>query len=336
MTFEEIRKDIKAGKYKPIYFFCGEEPFFIDRLTSLLENTVLSEEEKAFNQTVLYGNDTTMTAVTDTARRFPMMSERQVVIVREAQNIRDFDNLLPYIEHFQPSTILVLAYKNKKPDKRKGVFKKLGSSPNCVYFESAKLYDNKVPEWIMGYCKEKSFGITTKAAGILAESLGTDLSRVANEIDKLLLLLPPGGEIKETLVEEHTGISKDFNSFELLNAVIRKDHLKANRIVNYFEANPKNNPLVLTITALFRYFLNLLTYHYQKRTTPNTQEMAKILGVHPFFMKDYIDGSRVYNAMKCAVTISLLREYDMKSKGVGNAGITDGELLKELIFKIMH
>lgn len=336
MTFEEIRKDIKAGKYKPIYFFCGEEPFFIDRLTSLLENTVLSEDEKAFNQTVLYGNDTTMTAVTDTARRFPMMSERQVVIVREAQNIRDFDNLLPYIDHFQPSTILVLAYKNKKPDKRKSIFKKMGSSPNCVYFESAKLYDNKVPEWIMGYCKEKSFGITTKAAGILAESLGTDLSRVANEIDKLLLLLPPGGEIKEELVEEHTGISKDFNSFELLNAVIRKDHLKANRIVNYFEANPKNNPLVLTITALFRYFLNLLTYHYQKRTTPNTQEMAKILGVHPFFMKDYIDGSRVYNAMKCAVTISLLREYDMKSKGVGNAGITDGELLKELIFKIMH
>lgn len=190
MTFEEIRKDIKAGKYKPIYFFCGEEPFFIDRLTSLLENTVLSEDEKAFNQTVLYGNDTTMTAVTDTARRFPMMSERQVVIVREAQNIRDFDNLLPYIDHFQPSTILVLAYKNKKPDKRKSIFKKMGSSPNCVYFESAKLYDNKV-EWIMGYCKEKSFGITTKAAGILAESLGTDLSRVANEIDKLLLLLPP-------------------------------------------------------------------------------------------------------------------------------------------------
>ena len=274
MTFEEIRKDIKARKYKPIYFLCGEEPFFIDRLTALLENTVLTEDEKAFNQTVLYGNDVSMSTITDTARR--------------------------------------------------------------IYFESAKLYDNKIPEWIIGYCKEKSYGITTKAAGILAESLGTDLSRVANEIDKLVLLLPQGGEIQESLVEEHTGISKDFNSFELLSAIIRKDFLKANQIVNYFEANPKNNPLVLTITTLFRYFLNLLTYHYQKKTTPNTQEMARLLGVHPFFMKDYIDGGKIYNAMKCATTISLLREYDMKSKGVGNANISDGELLKELIFKIMH
>lgn len=336
MTFEEIRKEIKAKKYKPIYFLCGEEPFFIDRLTSLIEESVLPEEERAFNQTVLYGNDVPMSTVTDTARRFPMMSAYQVVIVKEAQNIRDFDNLLPYVDHYQPSTILLLAYKNKKADKRKGVFKKLASSPNCVYFESAKLYDNKIPEWIMGYCKEKSYGISTKAAGILAESLGTDLSRVANEIDKLMLLLSPGEEIKESLVEEHTGISKDFNSFELLNAIIRKDFLKASRIVNYFEANPKNNPLVLTITTLFRYFLNLLTYHYQKKTTPNIQEMAKLLGVHPFFMKDYTEGGKMYNAMKCATIISLLREYDMKSKGVGNAGISDGELLKELIFKIMH
>ena len=336
MTFDEIRKDIKAKKYKPVYFLCGEEPYFIDRITTMIEESVLTEDEKAFNQTVLYGNDITMSTVTDTARRFPMMSERQVVIVREAQNIRDFDNLLPYIDHFQPSTVLLFACKNKKPDKRKGVFKKLGSSPNCIYFESAKLYDNKIPEWIIGYCKEKSYGITLKAANMLAESLGTDLSRVANEIDKLALLLPQGGEIKEALVEEHTGISKDFNSFELLAALIQKDHLKANRIVNYFEANPKNNPLVLTISGLFKYFLNLLTYHYQKKTTPNAQEMAKLLGVHPFFMKDYTEGSRVYNAVKCANIISLLREYDMKSKGVGNANISDGELLKELVFKIMH
>ena len=336
MTFEEIKKEIKAKKYRPIYFLCGEEPFFIDRITELIEDTVLSEDERAFNQVVMYGNDVNMSTVTDTARRFPMMSERQVVVVREAQNIRDFDNLVPYIEHFQPSTVLLIAFKNKKPDKRKGVFRKLGSSPNCAYFESAKLYDNKIPEWIINYCKGKSYTITSKAAGMLAESLGTDLSKLANEIDKLLLLAPEGGEIKENLVEEHTGISKDFNSFELLSTIIKKDHLKANRIINYFEANPKNNPLVLTISALFRYFLNLLTYHYQKKTTPNIQEMAKLLGVHPFFMKDYTDGARIYNAMKCATVISLLREYDMKSKGVGNANISNGELLKELVFKIMH
>lgn len=336
MTFAEIKKAILKKNYSPIYFLCGEEPFFIDRLTSLIENNVLAEEEKIFNQTVFYGNDVTMSTVTDAARRFPVMSERQVVIVREAQNIRDFDNLLPYIDHFQPSTILLLAYKNKKPDKRKAVFKKLGSSPHCIYFESAKLYDDKIPEWIMGYCKEKSYGITTRAAGILAECLGTDLSRVVNEIDKLILLLPKGGEIQESLVEEHTGISKEFNNFELLNAIIYKNYLKANRIVNYFEANPKNNPLVLTISSLFRYFLNLLTYHYQKKTTPNLYEMAKLLGVSHFFIKDYLNGGKLYNAVKCAGIISLLREYDLKSKGIGNATTPDGELLRELVFKIMH
>lgn len=336
MSFEEIIKEIKAKKYKPIYFLNGEEPFFIDKITDFIEKQVLPEEEKAFNQTVFYGNDITMTTVTDTARRFPMMSERQVVIVREAQNIKDFDNILPYIDHFQPTTLLLLAYKNKKADKRKNVFKKLSTSPNCTWFDSNKLYDNKIPDWIMMYCKTNAYGITPKAAGILAESLGNDLSRIANEIDKLTLLLPPGGEIHETLVEEHTGISKDFNTFELQSAIIRKDFLKAGRIVNYFEANPKNNPLVLTIATLFKYFLNLLTYHYQKKSTPNMQEMARILGINAFFMKDYTDGARVYNAVKCAAIISLLREYDMKSKGVGNANISDGELLKELVFKIMH
>lgn len=336
MSFEEIIKEIKAEKYKPIYFLNGEEPFFIDRITDFIEKNVLPEEEKAFNQTVIYGNDVTMTTVTDTARRFPMMSERQVVIVREAQNIKDFDNLLPYIDHFQPTTLLLLAYKNKKADKRKNVFKKLNTSPNCCWFDSNKLYDNKIPDWIINYCKSNAYSITPTAAGILSESLGNDLSRIANEIDKLTLLLPQGGEIRETLVEEHTGISKDFNTFELQSAIIRKDFLKANRIVNYFEANPKNNPLILTIATLFKYFLNLLTYHYQKKTTPNMQEMARILGINAFFMKDYTDGARIYNAVKCAGIIALLREYDMKSKGVGNANISDGELLKELVFKIMH
>ena len=178
--------------------------------------------------------------------------------------------------------------------------------------------------------------ITMKAAGILAESLGNDLSKVANELDKLMLLLPGGGEIKENLIEEHTGISKEYNTFELINAIIRQDHLKANRIVNYFEANPKNNPLVLTIATLFKYFRDLLTFHYQKKTTPNQQEMARLLGINPYFIKDYTEGSKKYNAMKCANIISWLREYDMKSKGVGNSNISDGELLKELIFKIMH
>ncbi len=336
MTFEEIKKEIKSQRYRPIYFLTGEEPFFIDQITGFIEKTVLTEEEKAFNQVTLYGNDVTMATVTDTARRFPMMSQYQVVIVREAQNIKDFDNLLPYINHYQPSTVLVLAYKNKKADKRKNVFKKLEGSAHCAYFESNKLYDNKIPDWIISYCKEKSYSITPKAAAILAESLGNDLSKVANEIDKLTLLMIQGQEIKESLVEEHTGISKDFNTYELLTAIVQRDYLKANRIINYFEANPKNNPLVLTISAIFKYFLNLLTYHYQKKSTPNVQEIAKLLGIHPFFMKEYTDGAKTYNAVKCAAIISLLREYDMKSKGAGNINIPDGEILKELTYKIMH
>ncbi|KIO43712.1 MULTISPECIES: DNA polymerase III subunit delta [Sanguibacteroides] len=336
MKYEDIIADLKKENYAPIYFLTGEEPYFLDKISEWMEEHVLSEDEKAFNQVVFYGNDVSMTTVTDTARRFPMMSSRQVVIVKEAQNIRDFDNLLPYIDHFQTTTILVFLYKNKKPDKRKGVFKKLGSSKNCVYFESARLYENKIPDWIIDYCKEKKCMITMKAAGILAESLGNDLSKVANELDKLMLLLPGGGEIKENLIEEHTGISKEYNTFELINAIIRQDHLKANRIVNYFEANPKNNPLVLTIATLFKYFRDLLTFHYQKKTTPNQQEMARLLGINPYFIKDYTEGSKKYNAIKCANIISWLRKYDMKSKGVGNSNISDGELLKELIFKIMH
>lgn len=336
MKFEEIKATLETGQYAPIYFLTGEEPYYLDQVAEWIERNALTEEEKAFNLTILYGNDVSMTTVTDTARRFPMMAARQVVIVKEAQNIRDFDNLLPYIDHHPSTTILVFLYKNKKPDKRKGVFRKLGNSPGCVYFESTKIYENQVPDWIMSYCKQRKCSVSLKAAGILAESLGNDLSRVANELDKLMLLMPGGGEIKERLVEEHTGISKEFNSFELLAAVIQQDHLKANRIVNYFEANPKNNPLVLTIASLFKYFRDLLTYHYEKRNTPNRQEMARLLGINPYFLKDYEEGGKRYNAMKCARIIAWLREYDLKSKGVDNAGVSDGELLRELIFKIMH
>lgn len=337
MKYEEILSKLSSGNYAPIYFLSGEEPFFLDRISDWIEEHALTEDEKAFNQTIFYGNEVSMATVTDTARRFPMMSSRQVVIVKEAQNIKDFENLTPYIDHFQSTTILVFLYKNKKPDKRKGVFKKLGSSANCIYFESAKLYENKVPDWIISYCKEKHYSISYRTAGILAESLGNELSKVANELDKLMLLLPNGGEIKEGLVEEHTGISKDFNVYELTSALAYKDHLKANRIVNYFEANPKNSPMVLTIAALFKYFRDLLTYHYQKKSTPNQQEMARLLGINPYFMKEYIDGAKNYNAMKCAQIISLLRESDMKSKGVNNAfNTSDGELLRELVFKILH
>ncbi|MDR1415583.1 MAG: DNA polymerase III subunit delta [Odoribacteraceae bacterium] len=334
MKYEEIIAEIRDGHFKPIYFLSGEEPFFIDRIAGAIEEHAVPAGEQAFT---LFGNEVTMGRVLDTARSFPMMAERQVVLVKEAQGIadKDFDRLVPYIDHFQPTTLLAFLYK-KKPDKRKAVFKRLGSAPCCAYFESVKLYDNEVPAWVVGYCKERRRAISPGAARMLAESLGTDLSRVANELDKLMILLPNGREIKEYLVEEHTGISKDFNAFELLRAIIDQDHLRANRIVNYFEANPKSSPLPLTTSSLFNYFRNLLTFHYQRKSTPNQQEMARLLGVAPYFMKDYTEGAARYGAAKCARVISWLRECDMKSKGASHFTIPEGELLRELVFKIMH
>jgi DNA polymerase-3 subunit delta len=338
MKHEEIITDIRNGKFEPIYFLSGEEPYFIDKVAGEIERHALADEERTLNQVVLYGNETSMARVLDIARRFPMMSARQVVIVKEAQNIpdKDFEKLLPYIDHFQPSTLLAFLYKDKKPDKRKSVFKKLAGSPRCVYLDAVRPYEEKVPAWIDGYCKERGYSISLKAARMLADSLGRDLTRVANALDKLTLLLPGEGEIKEYLVEEHTGISKEFNVFELLAAIIQQDHLKANRIVNYFEANPKNNPIGPILSNLFNYFRNLLTYHYQKRVTPNQQELARLLGINPYFIKDYVDGATRYGAGRCARVIAWLRECDMKAKGCGPATVPAGELLRELVFKIMH
>jgi DNA polymerase-3 subunit delta len=267
-----------------------------------------------------------------------MMGERQVVIVKEAQGIaeKEFERLVPYLEHVQPTTILVFLYKNKKLDKRKNVFKRLDASPLAALLETKKLYESDVPRWITAHCREAKRGISPGAARMLAESLGTDLSRIAHELDKLTILLPNEGEIKEYLVEEHTGISKEFNAFELVDAIGKGDHLKANRIVNYMDGNPKAPTLVVTIGSIFSYFRNLLTYHYQKATTPNMQEMARILGVNPYFIKDYTEGAARYGAAKCARVIGLLRACDLKAKGSGEAAVPAGELLRELVFKIMH
>lgn len=335
MTFEEIKKDLKNKIYKPIYFFSGDESFFIDYLTDFITQNVIPETERAFNLTILYGNDSTAALVADTARRFPVMAERQVVIIKEAQSIKDLDNLSAYITHFQPSTLLVLAYKGV-PDKRKSIFKLINSSPSCVTFESKRLYENKIPDWIVRYCKQLQREITLKAASMIANNLGNELSKVANELDKLMLIIPQGGQISEQLIEEHIGISKDFNVFELIAAISKRDVLKTNLIVNYFAANPKRNPFQLTLSNLFRYFNTLLTYHYQKRSVSNVEQLAKLLGINPYFIKDYTTGATNYSARKCAEIIALIRTYDMKSKGMGDLRIDEGELLKELIFRITH
>ncbi len=335
MTFQEIMRELDGGKYRPIYFLCGEENYYTDVITDRIEHHLLTEEERDFNQTVLYGNETNMGEICDTARKYPMMAERQVLIVKEAQNIKDWEPLLPYLGKFQPTTLLLFAYR-QKPDKRKSVFKKLSSSPEFAYLESTKIYDNMLPAWIDEYIKSGGRTAERKAVMMLAESLGTDLSKVANEIDKLFTVVPKGGNITMNLVESLVGISKEFNNFELIDALASGDALKCSRIVNYFESNPKSNPFPVTLALLFRYFNNLLTYIYQLQRTPNPQDVAKVTGMRPMEIRSCQSGAKRFSAGRCVKIIEFLKECDMRSKGATGVTIPDAEILREIVFKILH
>jgi DNA polymerase III subunit delta len=332
LKFDQIISDLKNKIYYPVYFLTGEEPYFIDVISDYIEAHVLTETEKEFNQTIVYGLETNVQSIASTSRRYPMMSNYQVVIVKEAQNVDKIEELLPYVENPLNSTLLVICYKFRKLDGRTAFAKKVGSKG--VLFESKKLYDNKVGDWIENYLKQKGFTITPKATAIMAEFLGNDLSKIANEAGKLLLNIAPGTIISETHIEQNIGISKDFNVFELQNAIGEKNVLKANQIINYYAANPKENPLVKVITILYGFFSKLLIYH--QMTDKSRNQAASALGVSPFFMGDYEKAARNYNLPKLKMIIGYLREYDMKSKGFENVSISQGELMKELLFKILH
>lgn len=330
-TYEQIIKDLKQKKYQPIYFLCGEEPYYIDKISDYIENNVLDEAEKSFNQTILYGRDTDAITIINEAKRYPMMAERQVVIVKEAQDIKKIEELNSYFENPTPTTLLVICYKKKSVDKRTAFGKIV--SKKSVYFESVKLYDNKIPEWIDAYVKEKNYKIDPKASILLTEFLGNDLAKISNEIDKLILNISPNEIISPSLIEKFIGISKDYNVFELTKALGLKDVLKANKIVNYFAANPKNNPFILTISNLYSYFNKLIITHSLKNQSDNV--IASELGVNPYFVKEYKSACANYDYKKLVEIISLLHEYDLKSKGMNN-NQEDSELLKELVFKILH
>jgi len=332
MKYEQILSDLKNKIYYPIYFLAGEESYYIDSISDHIEEHVLGEVEKEFNQTIVYGRDTDVLSIISQAKRYPMMANYQVVIVKEAQNIQKIEDLAPYIEKPLESTLLVINYKYKKVDKRKSFFKQIDKKG--VLFESKKLYDNQVAGWINTYVSQKGYKITPKASAMLAEFLGTDLSKIVNEISKLILNIEPGSEINDELVERNIGISKDFNIFELQNAIGTRNILKANQIINYFAANPKDNPLVKTITVLNTYFSKVLIYHQLEDKSQNNAAAA--LSVIPFFVKDYQTAARNYSVGKLVNIIGYLREYDLKSKGVNNISTSDGELLRELLFKIMH
>jgi len=340
MSPAEIIKDLKNRKYKPIYLLHGDEPYFIDQVSNYVEHHLLPDAEKGFNQTVLYGKDTDVMTVLNASKRYPMMADYQVVLVKEAQDMKwgtesddkkSINPLLSYLENPLPSTILVFCYKYGKFDKRKKTYKAIEKSG--LVFESAALYDSKIPAWVEGYLTEKGYKVNQQASLMLAEYLGNDLSKIANELDKLMLNVAAGQEITLKHIHDNIGISKEYNVFELQAALGKKDALKVNQIINYFEANPKANPIVLVLGNLNNFFSKVLIYHYVKDKSP--QNLARELSVSPYFLKDYEQAARSYNYPKTMQIIHYLREYDVKSKGV-ESNTDHGGLMKELMFKILH
>ncbi len=332
-----ILKNIRSGQYATIYFLHGEEPYYIDLISNEIEKKALPEAAKGFNQVVLYGKDVNMNDILGNARRFPMMSDRQVVIVKEARNIEGLgkeeadQKLIQYLANPQPSTILVFCHKHKALDKRKSLFKAL--EKHAVVLTSNKLYDNQLPDWIRGYVKEKGHGITDKAVFMLAEFIGNNLERLSHEINKLLINISENTEINDFLIQKYIGISKEYNAFELQKAVAVKDALKANKIVRYFEANPKSNPVIPIISIFYIFFSKLLILHQTQ--DKSEQNLAMVLKTNRFFVKDYLTGAKNYPLLRVVSIIHDLRFADMQSKGVNASNVPDGQILKELICRML-
>ncbi|MES2419467.1 MAG: DNA polymerase III subunit delta [Bacteroidota bacterium] len=341
MSAAEIIDDLKAGKFKPLYLLQGEEPYYIDQLVDFMVENVLPDAEKGFNQTVLYGKDTDMATILNAAKRYPMMSAYQLIVVKEAQDLkwaketegssRETEFVLNYFEKPLPSTILVFAYKYANFDKRKKIYKAIAN--NGLIFQSDPVRDYKLLPWIEAHLKEKGYRIAPQAAALIAEYLGTDLAKVANEIEKLCLNISKETTIQTDHIQKNIGISKEYNVFELQKALATRNVLKCNQIVNYFADNPKANPMVMVMANLNAYFTKILKYHY----LPNKNDAARELGVSPYFIKDYEMAARTFSHAKTFDIVALLREYDLKSKGLNSTGNTsDGELLRELLFKLIH
>lgn len=329
----KIVNDIKAGNIKPIYFLMGEEPYYIDKLSDYIEQNVLAEDEKGFNQTVLYGRDVSIDDVISSAKRYPMMADRQVLIVKEAQDLaKTIDKLENYAENPMPSTVLVFCYKYKTLDKRKKLTKSVAKSG--VLYESKKLYENQVGEWIKRVLQGKHYAIEPKANAMLVEFLGTDLSKISNELEKLQIILPKGSTITPKHIEENIGFSKDFNVFELQNALGSRNELKAYQIAQYFSDNPKDNPMVVTTSLVFSFYIKLLKYHGLKDKNP--KNVAAVLGVNPFFLKDYDLALKNYPMKKVSQIVGALRDIDVKSKGVGAHALSQSDLLREMLYKIFN
>lgn len=337
MDFAPLLQAIKKKDFAPVYLLHGEEPYFIDQLEAAIEANVLQEHEKAFNQTILYGKDTEYLQVIDAARRFPMMAERQLILLREAQEMRSIKELKQYAENPSPTTVLVISHKHKKLNGNLAVTKAI--KKNGVVFEAKALYENKIPGWISNYIKAKKYSIEPAAAALLSEFLGTSLGKISNELDKLTINLAPGTQITTKIVEDQVGVSKDYNVFELQKAIGHHDIVKATRILNYFKANPKAGPLPMVLGSLYNYFSKVFRLLEHQRKGTSKQEIMRDLGLRfDFFLADYQTTARNFKGARIIQVFSLLREYDLKSKGVDSnlAGKGENELLKELVWRMMH
>jgi len=338
LSADEIMQQLRQRQFAPVYFLQGEEPYYIDLITNTIEQTVLPEHERGFNQVVLYGKDADMATILGQARRFPMMAERSVVVVKEAQGVADLESekawpfLEAYLKNPLASTVLVFGYKNKTIDARKKLGKLL--TEKAVVLTSKRIYDNQVPAWLTSYVRSRQQQITGQAVAMLAEYIGPDLGRLTNEVDKLLLNLKPGQPIDEDLVQRLVGISKEYNIFELQRALVQRDVLKANRILLYFEANPKANPLIPNLTLLFGFFTKLLVLH--QHANPSDADYKKLGIANSFAQKDYQLAQRNYSPERTRDIIHLIRRADLQSKGIESGSMTEGEILRELVFLILH
>ena len=334
ITCDDILKELRAKQYRPVYYLMGEEPYYIDLIADYITDNILTETEKEFNLTVVYGADVDIATVINAAKRYPMMSEHQVVVVKEAQNIRNMEELSYYLQRPLLSTILVICHKHGVLDRRKKLAAEIEKTG--VLFESKKVKDAQLPAFITSYMKRKGIDVEPKATAMLADFVGADLSRLTGELEKLIITLPKGHtRVTPEQIEKNIGISKDYNNFELRSALVEKDVLKANKIIKYFEENPKTNPIQMTLSLLFGFFSNLMLAYYAPEKSE--QGIANMLGLRtPWQAKDYLAAMRRYNGVKTMQIIGEIRYTDAKSKGVGNPSLSDGDILRELVFKILH
>jgi DNA polymerase-3 subunit delta len=332
MDHKLLLKEIRNKKFEKIYFLHGEEPYFIDVLTKAIQDNALEESERDFNQSILYGKDAEVLSLISELKSYPMMAERRLVILKEAQYFKAIEQLESYLENPANSTIFVICYKYKTFDARKKTLK--NALKNGVVFKSEKVKEYQLAEWIQQYIKTTGYELTSKACMLLIESLGNDLGRIVKELEKLAVLIEKGTIINENHIEENIGISKDYNVFELTNAVANKDNLKALKIVDYFDHNPKAADLVFVISNLFKFFSQIMRIHF----LPNKsrEAVAKTLGVHPFVAGELTNAKNKYDPRKIAANIALIHEYDLKSKGVGNTSTTQGELMREMVYQLIH